>query len=312
MIVFYKVFPEGKMSANAKYSFIALSLVILLLAGCEKRHVAAYKTGYLERNIVFANAGETQLKLDIVWPKGPGPFPALVYIYGSGFGYWPASRFACMPSLDEALSKGYVATEIDYRQTTEKVDGRARWRFPGLVYDAKAAVRWLRANARKYNIDPDHIGAVGFSSGAYLALMLGVTSPIDRLEGDSTSYGYSSAVQAVASCAGPTDFVTHWNDRGAPEILGPLMGGTPEQYPEEFRKASPLTYVSGNSAPTLLIHGDRDGNVSADQSVALSEKMKKVGANVQLIIRKNRGHEDFTRDPEVFEFMDRQLKSPFR
>jgi acetyl esterase/lipase len=208
-----------------------------------------------------------------------------------------------------SAERGYVAVTIDYRQTSIKEGGRAKYRFPDQVHDAKCAVRWLRANAKKYHVDPENIGVAGFSSGGYLALMLGLTRPSDGLEGSCGYADYSSRVQAVVSSAGPTELTSCYY--GCPEdsdAIATFIGGSPQQMAVEYDRASPVSYVHRDSPPILTVHGDLDKDVPVEQAFLLDRRMKELGASHTLIIRKNEGHNDFTAEPEVFEFFDKYLK----
>ena len=264
----------------------------------------------LQEGIVFWQAGQLELQLDMAYPVGGnGPFPALIYIFGSGWGYWPASRTECQLGIMKAAGRGYVAVAIDYRQTSIKEGGRAKYRFPDQVYDAKCAVRWLRANAKKYHVDSEHIGVAGYSSGGHIALMLGLTRPSDGLEGSCDYADYSSGVQAVVSSGGPTELKSQYNtDADESQAIAAFIGGSPQQMPVEYDRASPVSYVHRDSPPILIIHGDLDKDVPIEQAFLLDRRMKELGATHTLIIRKNEGHNDFTAEPEVFDFFDKYLK----
>jgi acetyl esterase/lipase len=127
----------------------------------------------LEQGITYVVADGVELKLDLARPStGKGPFPALIYLAGNGWG-WSSSwgdRTQHEIQIIDAAHRGYVAATVDFRET-----GESKYPFPAQVYDVKAAVRWLHANAEKYDIDPNHIGAAGWASGGHLALMLGLT-----------------------------------------------------------------------------------------------------------------------------------------
>jgi acetyl esterase/lipase len=265
----------------------------------------------LEEGITFGTGGDVDLKLDLARPEtGEGPFPALVYIYGSGWGYWTGgSRTQCQLGIMQAAERGYVAVTVDYRQTSVKENGKTKYLFPAQLYDVKCAIRWLRANAKKYNIDSNHIGVAGFSSGGHLALMLGLTTPSDALEGYCGDNKITSGVQAVVNACGETELVSLYNETaGEPERIVDLLGGTPQQRPSEYATASPLTYVRRDAPPVLSIYGDIDYDVPIKQAYLLDRKMKEVGAFHTLIIRKNTGHKDFTTDPEVLDFFDKYLR----
>jgi acetyl esterase/lipase len=288
-----------------------LTLVVAFLA-CQFLAPTVARAGdfEVEQGIAFCQAGQVELKLDLAYPVGgKGPYPALIYIFGSGWGYWPASRTECQLDIMKAAERGYVAIAIDYRQTNIKEGGQVKYRFPDQLHDAKGAVRWLRANAEKYHVDPEHIGVAGYSSGGHIALMLGLTRPSDGLEGSCGDTDYSSSVQAVVSSAGPTELKSQYNtDPDEAAAIEALIGGNPQQMALEYEKASPVSYVYRNSPPILTIHGDLDKDVPIEQAFLLDRRMKELVASHTLIIRKNAGHNDFTAEPEAFEFFDTYLK----
>src|SRR5262249_18458655 len=172
-------------------------------------------------DLVFGKGGGADLKLDLAMPKeGDGPFPAVVCIHGGG---WVGGDRKQMKQTIEVLAgRGYVAISPEYRLAP-------RDRFPAQIEDCKAAVRWLRANAGKYHVDPRRIGSVGFAAGAHLACLLGVTKKDDGLEGKGGNPEQSSAVQAVVSFFGPTDLTQAvWSKEAQTKNLVPLLGGTLE------------------------------------------------------------------------------------
>lgn len=275
---------------------------------------AEEKAYILERGIIYGKGGDVELKLDLARPgRGEGPFPALVFIFGGS--WWTGSRAQFSYQIREAAERGYVAVSVDYRLTSVRESGKVKYPFPAQVHDVKCAVRWLRANATEYKIDPDHIGAAGWSSGAHLALMLGLTDASDGLEGECGDLNYSSRVQAVVSLAGPTAFITFDEEIRyfpIPSSIA-LIGGTPEEVPEQARMASPLTYVSKDDPPVLIIHGDRDPQVPPKQAELLDAKMKEVGASHTLILVTGAGHDatqlvNFYEDYPLWDFFDRHLK----
>src|SRR5262249_35837847 len=147
---------------------LMVSCLALLAAPALTRADQAKPAIRVERGLVYGKGGDTQMKLDLAMPKtGGGPFPAAVCIHGGG---WRAGKRQDMGAVMELLArKGYVAVTVSYRLT-----GKAK--FPAQIEDCKAAVRWLRANAKKYKVNPERIGAVGASAGAHLACMLGTTA----------------------------------------------------------------------------------------------------------------------------------------
>ncbi|HXI50161.1 MAG TPA: alpha/beta hydrolase, partial [Candidatus Saccharimonadales bacterium] len=150
-----------------------------------------------ERGLEYSNPDQQHLQLNLARPKtGHGPFPAVVCIHGGGF------RAGTREGYDQLCvtlaQNGYVAATITYRLSPA-------YRFPAAVHDSKAAVRWLRANAAKYQIDPKRIGATGGSAGGHLALFLGVTEGVKAFEGEG-NLDYPSGVSCVVSFSGPSDF----------------------------------------------------------------------------------------------------------
>jgi acetyl esterase/lipase len=291
---------------------ILLVVIILICQFLEPFRIRA-QDFVLEEDITFGKGDNVELKLDIAYPEnGKGPFPALVYIFGSGWGFWTLSRSQCQLAIMQAAQRGYVAVTVDYRQTSVKEKGKAKFLFPAQLYDVKCAIRWLRANADQYNIDPNHIGVAGWSSGGHLALMLGLTTPSDGLEGDCGDKKYSSSVQAVVSAGGPTELVSMFNESSdEPGPVVDLLGANPQQLPDQYAVASPLTYVRIDAPPTLTIHGELDTEVPLKQAYLLDAKMKEIGASHTLIIKKNVGHVNFTIDPEVLDFFDKYLKEHY-
>jgi acetyl esterase/lipase len=262
-------------------------------------------SGYIaENDVVFGRAGDVDLKLDLARPTvGKGPFPAVVFIFGGGWGYYSGDRHQCDNIIQTAASKGYVAVTVDYRLTNVKENGKTKYLFPGQVYDVKCAVRWLRANAEKYDIDSNRIGAVGWSSGGHLALMLGLTDSSDNLEGQCGNAAYSSRVQAVVSMAGLVEAVSFYKNTNVPARVVALLGGAPEEVPEQYRTASPLTYVSKDDPPVLFLQGDRDTSCPPEQAELLMERMRVVGVPCTVIMKKGVGHQSFYGDEEVWSFL---------
>ena len=180
--------------------------------------------------------------------------------------------------------KGYAAASINYRLSQHAV-------FPAQIEDCKAAIRWLRANAAKYRLDPDHIGVWGASAGGHLVAMLGVTAAAKELEGKGGNLDQASRVQCVVDWFGPSDMLTmsgSHDNPASPESR--LIGGPVQENQEKARKASPLTYVSKDAAPFLIMHGDQDKLVPVQQSKVLAEALQKAGVEVRLVIVKGNGH----------------------
>jgi acetyl esterase/lipase len=181
-----------------------------------------------------------------------------------------------MRGLGNLLARnGFVAAAIDYR-LLRVADNR----WPAQLDDAQRSVRWLRANAAKYDIDRDHIGAFGHSAGAQIAALLGLEDTRDN--SDPALAKYSSRVQAVVDVSGPTDF-TRDHDADGDALIAELLGATYEKDPALWRAASPVFSVSKTSAPFLIIHGTRDDNVSIAQAQELYEKLQQSGVPASFV-----------------------------
>jgi acetyl esterase/lipase len=173
---------------------------------------------------------------------------------------------------------------INYRLSQHAV-------FPAQIEDCKAAIRWLRANAVKYHIDPDHIGVWRASAGGHLVAMLGTTGNVMDLEGTGGNLDQSSRAQGVVDWFGPTDMTAMGKQADKPGTpVAKLIGGPVQENQEKARKASPMTYVGKDSAPFLIMHGDQDNTVPLQQSEVLAEALKKAGVEVKLQIIEGNGH----------------------
>jgi acetyl esterase/lipase len=259
-----------------------------------------------ERDIVYSKAGTAELKLDMARPgQGEGPFPAVLVIHG---GAWRGgNKNDVSPVLLEFARHGYVAVSPQYRFCPKEV-------FPAQVHDVKAAVRWIKTNAKKYGIDSDRIGAMGFSAGGHLALMLGVTGPSDGLDGDTPVGTPDARIKAVVNYFGPTDL----GAKDIPDISKPLvkdfLGASAEEKPELAAKASPRTYLSKDDAAILTFQGTKDPLVPFTQAVELAGAMTTAGVpgRVELLVGAQHGwvgvEMEHTRD-QTFRFFDQYLTS---
>jgi acetyl esterase/lipase len=269
----------------------------------------------VEDNITYGKAGDVELKLDLARPQGEGPFPALVFIHGGGWAQ--GNRQGYRGPIQEAARRGYVAVTIDYRlmqfDRAKKETTTATPIFPAQIHDAKAAVRWVRANAQKYHVDPQRIGVTGGSAGGHLSLLVGLTDPASGLEGNSGNPQQSSRVQAVVNVYGPTEMAACYKTSSVAWIFRLFLGGTPDEVPEPYKIASPVTYVSKDDPPVLTLHGDKDPLVPIEQAKMLDAKMKAAGASHTLVVYPGQGH-GFSGEygkkaaEATWEFFDRHLK----
>lgn len=270
---------------NIRHSIILLTILLCASTGAhaEKAEAAAPEIISLG-DIVYADIDGVQMKLDIHLPANAGagkPLPLIVWIHGGG--WINKNKSSCFPLRVKFPNRGYAVASIDYRKSNEAP-------FPAQLEDCKAAVRWLRKNAAKYNIDPARIGVWGSSAGAHLAMLLGVTGD-ERQFNVGANLDVSSRVLAVADFYGPADFTGKHAPLGrAAPFVEKLLGGPVAKKMTLAAAASPLTYVSKSSPPLLIIHGTKDATVPIAQSKAMRDAMKKAGAPCKLTIIEGAGH----------------------
>lgn len=254
-------------------------------------------------DLPIGKGGERIMKLDLVCPKNPParPLPALVYIHGGGWNHGSKNDHA--RKIIGYAKDGYIGVSIEYRLTHEAI-------FPAQLEDCKLAIRFLRANAEKYHINPDKIGVWGSSAGGHLAALLGTTGGIKELEGNGGWPDFSSRVQAVCDCSGPVDFINEYADRYS--SVTKLLGINALADPERARRAMPGTYASPDDPPFLIIHGTKDTTVPFENSRLFYEDLKRAGVRVSFLPVEGAGH-SFSDYPQVTaaakEFFEKLLKN---
>ncbi|MEZ5400632.1 MAG: alpha/beta hydrolase [Bryobacteraceae bacterium] len=254
-----------------------------------------------EKDLPYATMDGVPLSMDILHPTAPGPHPAVVLVHGGGFS--GGNRQGFLGTAAKLARAGFAAASISYRLTPVH-------QFPAPVHDAKAAVRFLRANAGKLSIDPEKIGAIGVSAGGTIALFLGVTSNLPEFEGDGPSGEYSSAVGCVVNLYGRSDMTTAYGgSRNAAGALPPLIGGELPWARQGHVRASAIQWVTPSTPPTLSIHGTLDLNVPYQQSVDLHARLREAGVENQLETIERGGH-GFKGDDQ--EQADRAMIAFFR
>jgi acetyl esterase/lipase len=229
----------------------------------------------VHENVAYAKIGASDLRLDIYQPpnRGSGSNPAVLLFHGGG---WTSYDKSSMRDMGEFLARlGFVAFAVDYRlfQGSEN-------HWPAQLDDAQRAVRWVRANADKYDVDRQRVGAYGFSAGAQLAALLGMEETRDN--SDPALARYSSKVQAVVDVSGPTDFTTD-RDSEDDAFLTSFFGTAFSKDPERWRDASPVFHVSKRSAAFLIVHGTKDPNVPISQARELYGKLKAARVPVSFV-----------------------------
>lgn len=274
----------------------ALSATTGFAQTCQTYTGLTYST-YVDRN------GVTQpLLLDLMVPSsssssGAGPVPLVIWIHGGG---WKSGSRAPMPArVTDLCARGYAVASPDYRLTTV-----ALW--PAQIQDVKAAVRWLRENALSYGIDPDRFGVWGESAGAHLASLLGTSGGVSSstvgnttvlLEDGGDPLNPSSRVQAVVDWYGATDFLqmrfypsSVGNHDASTSDESRLMGAPIQQVPERVATANPITYVSQDDPPFLVMHGTIDKTNAFNQSQLLVDSLRVAGVPVTFRPVLNAGH----------------------
>ena len=248
------------------------------------------------RDLAYVPNGHERQKLDLILPKDGTNLPLIINIHGGAFKM--GGKEQGVPT--EYLAEGYAVASINYRLSQQA-------KFPAQIEDCKAAVRWLRAHAAEYRLDPKHFAAWGASAGGHLAAMLGTTG--DTKEFDiGANLDQSSRVQAVVDYFGPTDFLqmdAHRLPNGmvhdtanSPE--SELIGGAIQDNRAKTAKANPITYVTAGDPPFLICHGDQDPLVPHHQSELLEAALKKSGVPVAFYTVAGAGHGGFN-DPRVPE-----------
>lgn len=271
---------------------------------------------YSERNDVpYTKVNGVELKLDLMVPNGPKePTPAVLVIHG---GAWRGgNKRDCRFVMPEFARRGYAAISPQYRFCPKDP-------FPAQVEDVKAAVRWVKSHAKEYNIDPDRVGAIGFSAGGHLAMMLGLTGPADGLEGAGTGAAAATAttgseapntrIKAVVNFFGPTNLAADDLPDISKSLVKDFLGGTPAEKPEAAAKASPVTYVTRDDPPILTFQGTRDPLVPPTQATKLAEAMTQatIPGRVELLIGAEHGWKGAELErtkAETFAFFDQYLK----
>jgi acetyl esterase/lipase len=259
----------------------------------------------LAADLSYVPDGHERHKLDLYLPeKADGPLPLIVYIHGGG---WMAGSKEGARQFLPFVARGYALAGVNYRLSQHA-------KYPAQIEDCKTALRWLRAHAKEYHLDPNRFGAIGDSAGGHLVALLGTTGHVKELEGKG-NLDRSSRVQAVVDWYGPTD-LTRIGPRhaGADSAPAKLIGGPIADNKDKAEKANPIAYITKNAAPFLILHGTRDDLVPIQQSELLHEALKKAGVESTFERLEGAGHggPQF-HTPEVRKtiaaFFDKHLKA---
>jgi acetyl esterase/lipase len=270
-------------------------------------------------DLAYASVSPTQ-KLDLYLPQGSGPFPVVLLFHGGGFMFGDKADPMGKAGTDLLLNRGYAVAVVNYR-----LSGEAR--APAQIQDAKTAVRWLRAHAGEYDLNPEKFGAWGASAGGNLVALLGTSYEVPALEGAELGCAEeSSQVQAVIDWFGPIDFLLMdeqfngtpqaqiHNEPWSPESV--LIGAPIQTRPDLVRVINPITYISPSASPFLIQHGSADNQVPPQQSEQLYHALVSVigDEKVTLSLFQGARHgggtlfwEPFNMQ-RIFVFLDRYLK----
>jgi acetyl esterase/lipase len=256
----------------------------------------------------YGTGGGEKLLLDLARPKDlDKPTPCIVFIHGGGWA--GGNRKAHYNRMRAAAEDGFVAATVSYRLVR---DGKHRW--PSQIEDCKCAIRWLRANAERFSIDPDRIGAFGDSAGAHLSMLLGTMDKDDGLEGEGGSSDQSSKVQAVVGFYGPTNLATEY-PKASRDIVANFIGGPLGERRADYERASPIKYVNAGDAPMLIFHGTKDELVPYEQAFEMATALTNAGVSgrVEILLGHRHGWggeaAEHTRRTTM-EFFRQALKHP--
>ncbi|HEX6271080.1 MAG TPA: alpha/beta hydrolase [Anaerolineales bacterium] len=267
--------------ANTASPTMAASIETVTSIPARQGSEAGSHTGQIYKDITYCTMGGIALKLDLYFPQSmSAPAPVVVYVHGGGWTQGSRNGQVEMLYASALPEAGFILASVDYRLAPQH-------KFPAMIEDVKCAIRFLRARAAEYNIDPERIGAMGASAGGHLVSLLGVS---DGSAGfDMGEYlDQSSRVQAVVDLFGPADLTAGYSS--AYQGMAQNVFGTTDPAHPVFMAASPVTYITPDDPPFLILHGDRDQTVPLAQSQELYDKLIAGGVDAQLVIVRGGSH----------------------
>jgi acetyl esterase/lipase len=278
--------------------FFLAGLLLISLSGSS---LAASPTIDVLRNQAFVERETGPLAADVYRPNGDGPFPAMLVVHG---GAWRMGARADLAAIASAFAEhDYVAVAIDYRLAP-------RYKFPAQIHDCQAAVRWMREHAPELRIDPARIGGFGYSAGGHLVALLGTLNDNELREQGISPKVPSSRLQVVVAGGAPCDFRVLPGDS---QRVAYWLGGTPISRPNEYRDASPASFITADDPPMYFFHGDQDLLVPVESPTRMVELLKNAGVAAQMHPIQNAGHIQALFDRDALQhglaFADRYLKS---
>jgi len=288
-------------------SLLSLSLLLDARGAQKKLLVESVPDGVAVEYDVSYLPGDRKEKADVYRPKGlpaAARLPAVLIIHGGGFNDGDKGKGREVNFGVNLAMNGYVGLSINYK--LRKVQGQVTW--PQNLHDCKAAVRWLRQNAEKLNVDPERIGVMGSSAGGNLAAMLALTRPSNGLDPDAPYGGTSAAVRCAVDFYGAVDLINYHDVK--------MFARSRADDPDLYKKASPISYAYDGAPPLMIVHGTADETVPLSQSEALVAALKAVGAPYEFLVIPDAPHTfhlqripDRDLRAEVMGFLDRHLKS---
>jgi len=241
------------------------------------------KLGQTEKDITYCTMDGVPLKVDVFYPSTASAlWPLVIYVHGGGWEAGDKSEGAGFRRLAGMQNVGFLVASIDYRLAP-------KYKFPAQIQDVKCAVRYFRAHAAEYNLNPNKIGIWGGSAGGHLVSLAG-TSDSSAGWDVGEYHDQSSRVQAVVDMFGPTDLTRGSASTGIQVMLQRDVFGSTSETDPILATASPVTYVSADDPPFLILQGDADTLVPPEQSQILFDKLKAAGVPADLIIIKHAGH----------------------
>lgn len=239
------------------------------------------KLGSAEKDVTYCTMGGVPLKVDIYYPETASiPWPLVMYVHGGGWQAGDKKEGAGFRDLFGMQKQGFLAVTVNYRLAPKD-------KFPAQIQDVKCAIRYFRAHAAEYNLNPDKIGVWGGSAGGHLVSLLGTTDSSAGWE-VGEYLDQSSRVQAVVDMFGPSDLTREFAGAGI-QIQRDVFGATSDTDPV-LAVASPVTYISADDPPFLILQGDADNLVPLEQSQILFDKLQAAGVPSELVIVQHAGH----------------------
>jgi acetyl esterase/lipase len=293
--------------------WLIAALAIYLLTAPSNAIAQKVPNSTIEKDIVFSKVDGRELHLDLVRPTSvTKPTPFIIWLHGGG--WRQGDRKDYHAAMRDMAQLGYAGASVEYRLAPAH-------KFPAQLDDARNALAFLRANAAKYNLDPDRIAVAGGSAGGHLSLMLGLAKPADEKS--------PNGIRAVIDISGPTDFQTWIIDKEPDALLKKSVGvdlneliadfvGTSDRQDHRMKEVSPLTYVRKDNPAVLILHGTADGWVPFQQSQVLEKALKQAGVKVKLVPFQGASHFADWWSPEqkaqfrreMVEFLAEAFKKP--